>query len=40
MTCFETLNPIVEECTSFGHGDEPEDECNIFGVGTCFEESS
>ncbi len=40
MTCFETLNPIVEACTSFGRGDEPKDEGNIFGVGTCFEESS
>ncbi len=40
MTCFETLNPIVEACTSFGHSDEPEDEHNIFGVGTCIEESS
>jgi hypothetical protein len=40
MTCFETLNLIVEACTSFGHGDKPEDEGNIFGVGTCFEEFS
>jgi hypothetical protein len=40
MTYFETLNPIVEACTSFGHGDEHEDENNIFGVGASFEESS
>ncbi len=40
MTYFETINPIVEACNSFGHGDEFEDEGNTFGVGTSFEESS
>jgi hypothetical protein len=40
MTYFETLNPIVEACTSFGHGNELENESNIFGVGASFEESS
>jgi hypothetical protein len=40
MTYFETLNPIVEACSCFGHGDELEDEGNIFGVGASFEESS
>ncbi len=40
MTYFETLNPTIEACTSFGHGDEPKDESNIFGVGASFEGSS
>jgi hypothetical protein len=26
ITYFETLNPIVETCNFFGHGDELEDE--------------
>jgi hypothetical protein len=39
MTFFKTLNPIDEACISFGHGDELEDEGNIFGVRTSFEES-
>jgi len=39
MTYFETLNPTIEACTFFGHGDEPKDEGNIFGVGASFEES-
>jgi len=37
MTYFEAINPIVEACNSFGHGDEFEDEGNTFGVGTSFE---
>jgi len=37
MTCFETLNLIIEVHT-IGHVDELEDENNIFGVGTSFEE--
>jgi hypothetical protein len=40
MTYFETLNPIVKACISFGHGDEGKGESNIFGVGASFEESS
>jgi hypothetical protein len=40
MTCFETLNLIVEAHTSIGHVDELEDENNIFGVRTSFEEFS
>jgi hypothetical protein len=40
MTFFKTLNPIVEACISFGHGDELKDEGNIFRVGASFEESS
>jgi hypothetical protein len=40
MTYFETLNPTIEACNSFGHGDELEDEGNTFGVGASFEESS
>jgi hypothetical protein len=39
MTCFETLNPIVKACISFGHGDEPKGESNIFGVRASFEKS-
>ncbi len=37
MTYFETLNPTVKACISFGHGDEPKGESNIFGVGASFE---
>jgi hypothetical protein len=37
MTYFETLNPTIEACIIFGHGDEPKDEANISGVGTSFE---
>jgi hypothetical protein len=39
MTYFETLNLTIEACNSFGHGDELENEGNIFGVGASFEES-
>jgi hypothetical protein len=31
MTCFETLNPTIEACTS-SHGDELEHEGNILGL--------
>jgi hypothetical protein len=37
MTYFETLNPTIEACSSFGHGDELENEGNTFGVGASFE---
>ncbi len=39
ITCFETLNPTIETCTSFGHGDEFKNEGNMYGVGASFEES-
>jgi hypothetical protein len=39
MTCFETVNPTIEACIFLGHGDEPKDEGNIFGLGAFFEES-
>jgi len=39
ITCFETLNPTIETCASFGYGDEFKDEGNMFGVGAFFEES-
>jgi len=39
MTCFETLNPTVETCTSINHDDKLENEGNMFGVGTSFEKS-
>lgn len=31
-TCFETLNPTIEACTSSSHGDEPKHEGNILGL--------
>ncbi len=37
---FWTLNPTIETCTSIGHGDELQNEGNMFGVGASFEESS
>jgi hypothetical protein len=40
MTYFETINPSVEACTSTSHGDEFEDESNMFGVETSFEQFS
>jgi hypothetical protein len=40
MTCFETLYLTIEACASIGHVDELEDENNIVGVGTSFEEFS
>jgi hypothetical protein len=40
MICFETLNPIIETRAVFYHGDELEDEGNIFEVQASFEESS
>jgi len=40
MTYFEIPNPTVKACISFGHGDEPKGEINIFGVGASFEKSS
>ncbi len=39
ITCFETLNPTIETCASFGHGDVLKDEGNMVGVGASFEES-
>ncbi len=39
ITCFETLNPTIETCASFGHGDELKDEGNMFRGGASFEES-
>jgi hypothetical protein len=39
ISCFETLNPTIETCASFGHGDELKDEGNMFDVGASFEES-
>jgi hypothetical protein len=39
-TCFETLDPTIETCTSIGHGDELQNEGNMFGVGASSEESS
>ncbi len=40
MTCYVILNPNVETWTYIGHGDELEDEGNMFEVGASFEESS
>jgi hypothetical protein len=39
MTYFETMNPSVEACTFTSHGDELEDESNMFWAGASFEES-
>ncbi len=36
MTCFETLNLNVKVCTSTNHGDELQNESNMFGVGASF----
>jgi hypothetical protein len=38
ITCFETLNPTIETCASFGHGHELKNEGNMYGVGASFEE--
>jgi len=38
--CFETLNPTIETCTSVGHGNELQNEGNMFGLRASFEESS
>jgi hypothetical protein len=37
MTYFETMNPSVEPCTSTSHGDELENESNMFRVEASFE---
>jgi hypothetical protein len=40
ITCFDNLDLIIEACTFVGsHGDELEDEDNMFWVGASFEES-
>jgi hypothetical protein len=39
MTYFETLNLTIKACIFLGHGDEPKDEGNIFGVGASFKKS-
>ncbi len=39
ITYFETLNPTIETCASFGYEDELKNESNKFGVGASFEES-
>jgi hypothetical protein len=40
MTCFESLNLNIKTCISISpHGDELEDNSNMFGVGTSFEQS-
>jgi len=40
MTCFESLNLIIKTCIFINpHGDELEDDSNMFGVGTSFEQS-
>jgi hypothetical protein len=36
MSCFETLNPIVETWTSINFSVEFENECKMFGVGASF----
>jgi hypothetical protein len=36
MTCFETLNLNVKTCTFANHGDELQNESNMFGVGASF----
>lgn len=39
MTCFEPLNLIIKTCTSISpHGDELEDDNNMFGVKPSFEQ--
>ncbi len=40
VTCFETLNSIVEALTFIGCGDELKYEVNMFKVATSFEEFS
>jgi hypothetical protein len=40
VTCFETVNSIVEASTFVGCGDELKYEVNMFKVATSFEESS
>jgi hypothetical protein len=40
MTCFATLNPIIECWTFVSHSDELENEGNVFGVGASFKKSS
>jgi hypothetical protein len=40
VTCFETLNSIVEASMFVGCGDELKYEVNMFKVATSFEESS
>ncbi len=40
MTCFATLNPIIECWTFVNHNDELENEGNVFGVGASFKKSS
>jgi hypothetical protein len=40
VTCFESLNLIIKTCTSISpHGDELEDDNNMFGVEISFEQS-
>jgi len=36
MSCFETLNLNVKACTSTNHGEELQNESNMFGVGESF----
>ncbi len=40
MTYFETMNPSVEACISTSHGDELENENNMFRVQASFEQFS
>jgi len=40
MTCFATLNPIIECWTFVNHTDKLENENNVFGIGASFKESS
>ncbi len=40
MTCFATLNCIIECWTFVSHSDALENEGNVFGVGASFKESS
>jgi hypothetical protein len=40
VTCFETLNSIVEASMFVGCGNELKYEVNMFKVATSFEESS
>ncbi len=40
MTRFESLNLIIKTCISISpHGDELENDNNMFGIGTSFEQS-